>query len=78
MPRYLVQVVCSQCAQRHPVWVSLDSERALRTDTNVDIAFLGRALPQEISELIERRFQCPNTARFYVVRDATQMYLEGA
>jgi hypothetical protein len=78
MQRYLVQTVCSQCGQKHHLWVALDTERQERTDTNVDDAFRGRVLPPELSDLLNRRFQCPNTARFYSVETAQQLFLKAA
>ena len=75
MTKYAVHVFCDECGQPHPGSVHIALDDPNLDGQKVGDIYDGRDLPQEIVNMQNNKYFCPNTERQFVQRDNRQVFL---
>jgi hypothetical protein len=70
-----VYVFCNDCADVHPMGISIQLDDGPPRKESIGNLYAGRPLPPEIATLSQNRVQCPNTGRPFVQKDNHQVFL---
>jgi len=75
MATYSVYVFCNECADVHPMGITISLEDGPPERESIGNLYAGKDLPSNIANLINNKTRCPKTGKWFVQKDNNQVFL---
>jgi len=75
MGTYAVYVYCNECADVHPMGISISLDIGPIQKESIGNLYAGKDLPPNVANLINNKTICPNTGKWFNQKDNNQIFL---
>lgn len=75
MAKYAIYVFCNECAEPHPMGISIDLKNGPPKKESIGNLYAGEPLPPNIANLMKNKTTCPKTGKSFVQEDNNQVFL---
>lgn len=75
MATYSVYVFCNECADVHPMGITISLDDGPPQRESIGNLYAGKELPSDIAMLRDNKTVCPNTGKWFNQKDNNQIFL---